>query len=156
MRCLVLPLISHYEHTIAPVLTSLCRSVARSKEEDLFLAFWVSKTSCNLMVEKIEKSYVGLFPFWRTVSSRRADSRRSRSALSLRLYAEDVTPHAKGKAPPQSRPAAKSEDTTATGTPAESSAGTPAAVQEAVDQEDGDKVKAVEAADQEEAGEATA
>ncbi|GAA5979577.1 hypothetical protein JCM11641_007875 [Rhodosporidiobolus odoratus] len=43
-------------------------------EEDLYLAFWLSKVSCNLMVEKVEKS-----------------------ALSLRLYNEDVTPHANGK-----------------------------------------------------------
>ncbi|GAA5824790.1 hypothetical protein JCM11251_005342 [Rhodosporidiobolus azoricus] len=43
-------------------------------EEDLHVAFWLSKTSCNLMVEKVEKS-----------------------ALSLRLYSEDVTPHAGGK-----------------------------------------------------------
>ncbi|GAA5853276.1 hypothetical protein JCM8547_000265 [Rhodosporidiobolus lusitaniae] len=45
-------------------------------EEDLYLAFWLSKVSCNLMVEKVEKS-----------------------ALSLRLYNKDVTPHANGKKP---------------------------------------------------------
>ncbi|GAA5915702.1 hypothetical protein JCM6882_004119 [Rhodosporidiobolus microsporus] len=43
-------------------------------EEDLHVAFWLSKSSCNLMVEKVEKS-----------------------ALSLRLYSEDITPHAHGK-----------------------------------------------------------
>ncbi|GAA5843387.1 hypothetical protein JCM3766R1_002937 [Sporobolomyces carnicolor] len=47
-------------------------------EEDLYLAFWISKVSVNLMVEKVEKS-----------------------ALSLRLYSEDCTPHARGKPPPQ-------------------------------------------------------
>ncbi|GAA5943969.1 tRNA (cytosine-C5-)-methyltransferase [Sporobolomyces koalae] len=46
-------------------------------EEDLYLAFWISKVSVNLMVEKVDKS-----------------------ALSLRLYSEDCTPHARGKAPP--------------------------------------------------------
>lgn len=30
-------------------------------EEDIHLAFWLSKVSCNLMVEKIEKSYVFRF-----------------------------------------------------------------------------------------------
>ncbi|GAA5899683.1 tRNA (cytosine-C5-)-methyltransferase [Sporobolomyces salmoneus] len=46
-------------------------------EEDLYLAFWISKVSVNLMVEKVEKS-----------------------ALSLRLYSEDCTPHARGKPAP--------------------------------------------------------
>ncbi|GAA5981729.1 hypothetical protein JCM5350_000471 [Sporobolomyces pararoseus] len=64
-------------------------------EEDLYLAFWISKVSVNLMVEKVEKS-----------------------ALSLRLYSEDCTPHARGKPPPtgpgtaaHSRPDRKDEKT---------------------------------------------
>ncbi|GAA5943291.1 hypothetical protein JCM3775_002607 [Rhodotorula graminis] len=108
------------------------------KEEDLFLAFWVSKTSCNLMVEKLEKS-----------------------ALSLRLYAEDVTPHSKAKM--QERAAAK-KDVAASSAPGTTGDNTPAATdvegveaQEAVDQEDGDKVMAVEeAAKEEETGEMAA
>ncbi|BGP43083.1 tRNA (cytosine-5-)-methyltransferase ncl1 [Rhodotorula kratochvilovae] len=84
------------------------------KEEDLYLAFWVSKTSCNLMVEKLEKS-----------------------ALSLRLYSEDVTPHAKGKGEADAEV-------------------TPAAAMEAVEVEDAEKVEAVEAVAAEEVGEAAA
>ncbi|GAA5836828.1 hypothetical protein JCM9279_007672 [Rhodotorula babjevae] len=107
------------------------------KEEDLFLAFWVSKTSCNLMVEKLEKS-----------------------ALSLRLYAEDVTPHAKGKVPPAPQrkkdgAAASTGDNTPAVTDAEGGDATPAEAQDAVDQEDGDKVMAVEEAAKEETGEAS-
>ncbi|GAA5913653.1 hypothetical protein JCM8208_005893 [Rhodotorula glutinis] len=110
------------------------------KEEDLFLAFWVSKTSCNLMVEKLEKS-----------------------ALSLRLYAEDVTPHSKAKmqeraaakkdasaSAPASASAATTGDNTPAGTDAEG-----VEAQEAVNEEDGDKVMAVEeVAKEEETGEA--
>lgn len=43
----------------------------RSLDQKLCLPFWKSKVSVNLMVEKVEKS-----------------------ALSLRLYGEDITPHA--------------------------------------------------------------
>ncbi|GAA6056917.1 hypothetical protein JCM3770_001322 [Rhodotorula araucariae] len=105
------------------------------KEEDLYLAFWVSKTSCNLMVEKLEKS-----------------------ALSLRLYAVDVTPHAKGKVPPKPRaPKAAGESGTATPTVTEGEGdgeATPIAAMEAVEAEDADKVEAVEAVAAEEMGEA--
>ncbi|KAJ8292198.1 Multisite-specific tRNA:(cytosine-C(5))-methyltransferase trm4b [Rhodotorula toruloides] len=89
-------------------------------EEDLYLAFWISKTSCNLMVEKLEKS-----------------------ALSLRLYAEDVTPHSKAKVA-----AAKSAADTPATTDAETAAAT-----DAVEEEDGEKVEAEEQVAKEEAGE---
>ncbi|GAA6012735.1 hypothetical protein JCM10207_005344 [Rhodosporidiobolus poonsookiae] len=71
-------------------------------EEDLYLSFWLSKSSCNLMVEKVEKS-----------------------ALSLRLYGEDVTPHAGGKkVPPIVGPgkAAAAESTSADASAAPSEA----------------------------------
>ncbi|BGP27162.1 tRNA (cytosine-5-)-methyltransferase [Rhodotorula toruloides] len=89
-------------------------------EEDLYLAFWISKTSCNLMVEKLEKS-----------------------ALSLRLYAEDVTPHSKANVA-----AAKSAAATPATTDFETAAAT-----DAVEKEDGEKVEAEEQLAKEEAGE---
>ncbi|GAA5881341.1 hypothetical protein JCM1840_006765 [Sporobolomyces johnsonii] len=89
-------------------------------EEDLYLAFWISKTSCNLMVEKVEKS-----------------------ALSLRLYDEDITPHAKGKPAP-----------TGPGTAAHSLTPKVAEELKAVEEEEGAKVEAVKEAEAEEVGEA--
>ncbi|GAA5923591.1 hypothetical protein JCM1841_001293 [Sporobolomyces salmonicolor] len=89
-------------------------------EEDLYLAFWISKTSCNLMVEKVEKS-----------------------ALSLRLYDEDITPHAKGKPAP-----------TGPGTAAHSLTPKVAEELKAVEEEEGEKVEAVKKAEAEEVGEA--
>ncbi|GAA5984685.1 hypothetical protein JCM10908_003459 [Rhodotorula pacifica] len=61
--------------------------------EDMHLAFWISKSSCNLMVEKVDKS-----------------------ALSLRLYDEDVTPHSKAKQ--AAAAAAKAAGASETATPA--------------------------------------
>ncbi|GAA5950225.1 hypothetical protein JCM21900_003515 [Sporobolomyces salmonicolor] len=89
-------------------------------EEDLYLAFWISKTSCNLMVEKVEKS-----------------------ALSLRLYDEDITPHAKGKPAP-----------TGPGTAAHSLTPKVAEELKAVEEEEGEKVEAVKQVEAEEVGEA--
>ena len=71
-------------------------------EEDLYLAFWISKVSVNLMVEKVEKRCVisvttVLHSFNLLISTALPLS----SALSLRIYGVDVTPHAKGKPPPQ-------------------------------------------------------
>ncbi|GJN93170.1 hypothetical protein Rhopal_006217-T1 [Rhodotorula paludigena] len=90
-------------------------------EEDIHLAFWISQVSCNLMVEKLEKS-----------------------ALSLRLYGEDVTPHAKGKKPPQGKKGEQAGDSDA------------AKAAEAVEQEDAGKVEATEETAKEELGEAQA
>lgn len=75
-------------------------TLSHRAEEDLYLAFWISKVSVNLMVEKVEKRYV---------QCRRAVAHSLKltlsttlpSALSLRLYSEDCTPHARGKPPPQ-------------------------------------------------------
>ena len=100
--------------------------------------------------------------FLRPPSSRarhRLTLRRTRSALSLRLYAEDVTPHAKGKIPPAPQRKKDAAATTSTGdntpavTDAEGGDATPVEAQNAVDQEDGDKVMAVEEAAKEETGE---
>lgn len=66
-----------------------------------------------------------------------------RSALSLRLYAEDVTPHSKAKVA-----AAKSAANTPATTDVETAAAT-----DAVDEEDGEKVEAEEQVAQEEEGE---
>lgn len=65
------------------------------------------------------------------------------SALSLRLYAEDVTPHSKAKVA-----AAKSAADTPATTDAETAAAT-----DAVEEEDGEKVEAEEQVAKEEAGE---
>ena len=53
------------------VFSFLFCDFCRSVEQKLCLPFWKSRVSVNLMVEKVEKS-----------------------ALSLRLYGEDITPHA--------------------------------------------------------------
>lgn len=77
----------------------------------------------------------------------------------MRLYAEDVTPHAKGKIPPAPQRKKDAAATTSTGdntpavTDAEGGDATPVEAQSAVDQEDGDKVMAVEEAAKEETGE---
>ncbi|BGP19522.1 hypothetical protein JCM10213_000121 [Rhodosporidiobolus nylandii] len=101
-------------------------------EEDLYVAFWLSKVSCNLMVEKVEKS-----------------------ALSLRLYNEDVTPHAGGKkvspivGPSKAAPATDS----GAATPALSDAEA-AAVQADVQKEETQEKEAEKEVEKEELGEA--
>ncbi|GAA5868521.1 hypothetical protein JCM3774_005412 [Rhodotorula dairenensis] len=87
--------------------------------EDMYLAFWISKSSCNLMVEKVDKS-----------------------ALSLRLYDEDVTPHSKVK---QAAAAAAKAAAAASGT------ATPAATETETEVA---KVEATQEVEKEETGEA--
>jgi len=85
------PVRGEFEDTL---LTMFCYHRA---EEDLYLAFWISKVSVNLMVEKVEKRCVisvttVLHSFNLLISTALPLS----SALSLRIYGVDVTPHAKG------------------------------------------------------------
>lgn len=50
--------------------SSKCRRTdsnrSRRVGEDMYLAFWISKSSCNLMVEKVEKRCVSLDPACRS------------------------------------------------------------------------------------------
>ncbi|GAA6030928.1 hypothetical protein JCM8097_008941 [Rhodosporidiobolus ruineniae] len=93
-------------------------------EEDLCLAFWLSKVSCNLMVEKVEKS-----------------------ALSLRLFGEDCTPHANGKKVSPIVGPGKEKSAAAAGTISSASAGDSSAAPS--DAEAAAAVKAVEAEEKE-------
>ncbi|KAG0663245.1 hypothetical protein C6P46_002835 [Rhodotorula mucilaginosa] len=99
--------------------------------EDMHLAFWISKSSCNLMVEKVDKS-----------------------ALSLRLYDEDVTPHSKAK---QAEAAAAKATKAATSSAADAASGSATPAASATETEaEAAKVEATELAEKEETGVAEA
>ena len=125
----------------------------RRIREDMHLAFWISKSSCNLMVEKVDKRCVSSsdkMPTTCTLTSYIGID----SALSLRLYDEDVTPHSKAK---QAEAAAAKATKAATSSAADAASGSATPAASATETEaEAAKVEATELAEKEETGVAEA
>ena len=118
----------------------------------MHLAFWISKSSCNLMVEKVDKRCVASSEKMPMASTVCADSYMPviDSALSLRLYDEDVTPHSKAK---QAEAAAAKAAKAATGPVADAPSGSATPAANATETEaEAAKVEATEVTEKEEMG----